>query len=1487
MEFHKNKYEHNVDTFESITRIDVNIFSNPDIFKDSCIADPDGIKIPEMFRNNEPVPGGVLDIRLGSTDGKTLCGTCGESALTCPGHFGHIRLNDPMFHLGFMNFIKNILKCVCMRCFNLFIEKTDEQLELLRAKHGKNRMDLLKSMCKSVRECNNPNNDCGLPVSKISIEKKQGSIWLVAKHDDKKRKDEAADPSTVKATKINLTPKFCYDILSSITDENYILMGYSPQKSHPKDMIHYFFPVSPNPMRPSIKAEYLSAGSFDDDLTHKMIDIVKFNENLRNFKGDGSIVKNINTCDDYMFLQFHIATFFSNNTIGIPKSCQKNKKETKSVSERLTGKDGRVRKNLMGKRVNEAGRGVIVADTSIDINEVGVPLAIVKNLTYPECVNDINIGYLTELVENGPNNYPGANFVIRTMVDKRTGQDVTKMIKTSIMPDKTLRIGDVVHRHLMDGDVVMFNRQPSLHKLSLMGHRINVIEDPTLWTLRMNVNVTEPYNADFDGDEMSIHIPQSLQTMAELRLILSADQHFISPTHSNLVINAKQDTLMGSYVLTLEDIQIDWKSVSNYLMYTSVKLNKYVPKHRILSGKYVYSQIIPQHVNIIKRKGDGSYATRVVNGHILDGTFVKSDISAIIQRIWHQIGHISTMNFVDDLQRLILMFLADYGYTTSISDMIVPQSVHDTVYEIIETKRKEILASITEYDNDPYIMTSEAFETNIQTSLTAVQNKVIDTVMKNLNPRGGLTLCILSSSSGAPLNAGQIIGCVGQVIVEGKRIIKRYPNRTLPTTAQYDDSAAARGFCFNSFISGLSPNEFFFQAIAGREGVINTALKTAETGYAQRKLVKIAEDVKVEYDGTVRNANGRVIQFVYGDNGINPEKQINQTIQLIQMNNQQIQEQYIYNDQELAELRKMKMKYDANMNEQVRDTLINLRDRLRHMQEKLNTSLIAIRESYMIPIDLHQIIANITAREENAKIADPVEVIECIENMLNHEASMIVNGAHTSAMKARNDRTSKFMLTMYLYDVLAPKKCTHKYKLSKQNLNDIFAYYVRQMHVARVDPGEMVGFVSGQSIGEPFTQGNLKSFQKSGTGMTVTSGLSRAEELWTVSKNMKTPITRILFEKAYANNLSIVQQIASHLKYTTFNDIYQEAGIYFDPNPRREGGLMQLDDVNNMFDAQTKDGCSTDINKLPWVIRFVLFKEKMNTHNITMLDIKTSFCYNWMMRDELNSGYTKAQKNALRKITNVAFVSNYDNSDRPIIHIRFSANNFNANTLINFQDLIIQKYNIKGIPGIINSSFISEEQYVKFNEDGSMTNDKHYVLFASGINMDEISRINGIHLEKTSHNDLVLSDQMYGIEAARTLLIKELIAAAEGVGSSVNYQHIELLADIMTFTGQLISANRHGSQKLGADILSRASFETTVDQMLHAAAFAESDYMRSVSACIMAGTYIKGGTGAFELLLDHTKLKTTLKYAQQEKDLEQLTNTNVMEDIIRRRKMRA
>ena len=492
-------YVYDDDHTQKIEGVDFTIWRNDDVIQSSALGkDSIGIDIADLYENTEPKKGGLIDTRMGGI--KSDCSTCGLNSSECPGHFGHITLAEKVFHMGMIGTVKKILMCICIKCSKLLLHKNEEELgAMLKYKSGRSRLNEIRNLVKNVNHCQKGKYGCGAPVTKIKLDinKKTGAINIVSEITQNVIPGED-DGEGRKKKKTLIPPWMCYSILSGISDADCKIMGIDPRKSRPEDMIYEHFPVPPVQVRPSAKADFGSASTMEDDLTHKLADIIRANQRLRRYKESLNDNSGKYEQDHTHLLQYHTAAYYDNESLSIPKSEQKGK-STKSLTSRLKSKEGRIRGNLMGKRVNFSARTVITADPTIDINQVGVPIKIAMNITFPEMVTPQNIERLQELVRNGRDHYPGANFVFRGSTLE--GGSRALPIDLRYRREKVeLRSGDIVERHIVDGDYVLLNRQPTLHKLSMMGHRIKVIKNEALQTFRLNVAVTTPYNADFDGD---------------------------------------------------------------------------------------------------------------------------------------------------------------------------------------------------------------------------------------------------------------------------------------------------------------------------------------------------------------------------------------------------------------------------------------------------------------------------------------------------------------------------------------------------------------------------------------------------------------------------------------------------------------------------------------------------------------------------------------------------------------------------------------------------------------------------------------------------------------------------------------------------------------------------------------------------------------------------------------------------------------------------
>jgi DNA-directed RNA polymerase II subunit RPB1 len=452
---------------------------SPEEIRKASVAE---ITSRDTYINNKPVINGLFDPRMGVLEPGLICPTDGLDYMQTPGYFGHIELARPVFYIQYLNTIQKILRCVCFKCSRLLISK-DKYKQSLKMKPDL-RWKYVFELCKNVKRCGEDSDDgCGtLQPKKI---RKEGMASIFAEWTNTGEEGEGKETENIV---IPLTPEIVLKIFKRISDEDVTFMGFSPLWSRPDWMICQVLAVPPPAVRPSVKHDAQQRS--EDDLSHILVNIIKTNKTLQEKIQNNAPEDVINNWT--AVLQYHVASQVDNNLPGASPVAQRSGRPLKSIKDRLNGKGGRMRGNLMAKRVDFSARSVISADPNLSIRELGVPLKIAKNITKPVLVNRINKAYLTKLVLNGPDVWPGAK-----ILEKKNGTYITLryLDRKSIV----LEEGDIVHRHMMDGDPILFNRQPTLHRMSMMCHIVRVMKQGD--TFRMNVAVTRPYNADFDGDK--------------------------------------------------------------------------------------------------------------------------------------------------------------------------------------------------------------------------------------------------------------------------------------------------------------------------------------------------------------------------------------------------------------------------------------------------------------------------------------------------------------------------------------------------------------------------------------------------------------------------------------------------------------------------------------------------------------------------------------------------------------------------------------------------------------------------------------------------------------------------------------------------------------------------------------------------------------------------------------------------------------------------
>ena len=828
-----------------------------------------------------PITMGLMDPRMGVIEPGLRCKTCGQRVGKdkCPGHFGHIDLAMPVIHVGHIKSIRDCLRSTCRQCGHLLL--TDKQkadfIEELKnyAREGKNKAPLFKQIITDSKKSDKCVS-CGREVGKIELDK----------------------PTSLRENGKKLTPSEVREWLEKIRDEELPLLDINIKSARPEWMILTVLPVPPVTTRPSVTLQ--SGERSEDDLTHKLVDVIRINQRLQENRDAGApqlIVEDL-----WELLQYHITTYLDNQTSGIPPARHRSGRPLKTLAQRLKGKEGRFRSNLSGKRVNFSARTVISPDPNLSINEVGVPRKIAEELTVPVRVTIHNIEWCKKLITEkyskltSPDEYiAGVNYVIKESEGMKRRIKVTE--KNSETVAEKLEIGSIIERQLMENDLALFNRQPSLHRMSMMAHRVKVVPNKTF---RFNLCVCPPYNADFDGDEMNLHILQGEEAKAEAEILMKVQENILSPRFGGAIIGGIHDIISGTFLLTNKKRKIPISDASQILGATGFegKILKTQIENgkKYITGEDIFSTLLPDDLNLeYKSKTclncdnctapDCPHNAYIIikKGILKQGTIDENSIGAfkgrILDRIIRDHGMDAGREFIDNVTRLGIAVITLFGFTTSIDDEDIPDEARRQIEEGLDKAMKKIRNLVKAYENDeleslPGRSLKETLEMEIMRVTGRARDLAGEIAGKHLGLENSAVIMAKSGARGSMLNLSQMSGCVGQQAVRGERIHRGYQNRTLPHFKKGDLGASAKGFVASNYKKGLSPTEYFFHSMGGREGLVDTAVRTSRSGYMQRRLINALEDVKVENDGTVRHAGGQIIQFKYGEDGIDPTRSL-------------------------------------------------------------------------------------------------------------------------------------------------------------------------------------------------------------------------------------------------------------------------------------------------------------------------------------------------------------------------------------------------------------------------------------------------------------------------------------------------------------------------------------------------------------------------------------------------------------------------------------
>lgn len=1108
--------------------------------------------------------GGALDPRLGAINKLVTCETCHENLQDCIGHFGYIRLCLPVFHPGYFKATLKILQMICKHCSHVLLEPglRYKYMNRLRSRAVSAKSHIRGAILREVWEKSRKVRTCPYCERANGTVKRTAVLKIVhypmenkpsaKKKDEEEEEDEllekdidadlaVIDPAFYVAARSNpdlrrhitkaaddLNPLRVLQILEKIPAEDVQLLDMDPMFGRPERMLIQYMPVPPLCIRPTVCSDP-SAGSTEDDLTVKAAEIVHINGVITQLLEKGGTASNVFESWDH--LQYEVARYINSEQPGLPL-VQGASKPMRGISQRLKGKTGRFRGNLSGKRVDFSGRTVISPDPNLRIDQVGVPMHVAKILTYPERATKFNINVLRKAICNGPDNYPGANFIELPDGSKRYLRygDRRKIAKE-------LSYGAIVERHIVDGDIVLFNRQPSLHRISIMAHRVKISPHRTF---RFNECVCAPYNADFDGDEMNLHVPQTQEARTEAMELMGVVNNILTPKNGEPLVAATQDFITASYLVSSKNTFMDRAEFTRVLaIMSNAEFALPLPPPMIIkpmelwTGKQLFTVLVQSaalsagasetpiewdgdsfadagvvrpslaHLTTeVKEKGftmKGATSALMSSimcpkdayvcfrgGELMCGQLGKKTLGdgskpSILYVLARECGNEAAAFAMNRLARFAARWLAEGGFSIGVDD-VTPSA------ELLKTKAKLVADGYEKCEDfieqlrvgklqlRPGCSPEQTLEAVLNSELSRIRDDAGKACTAAIDVRTNAALTMaLAGSKGSVINISQMIACVGQQTVGGGRAPDGFFGRTLPhfELGLKARSPVAKGFVANSFFSGMVATEFFMHAQSGREGLTDTAVKTAETGYMQRRLVKALEDLSVQYDSTVRSSNGSVVQMLYGDDSLDP----------------------------------LEIEGDDGNAVDFERTLQGAICSSRHMKGPM-----------LIPPELRQCTDEIVRYMEADLLA---------ANLIPSAEDENEGGLRRCIQQAKSFLHQKADEQEELESLYGLRRCEIK----------TFLMYVQaKLRRAAVEPGTAVGAIAAQSVGEPGTQMTLKTFHFAGVAsMNITQGVPRLKEIINASKTISTPLTEAPL--LINNDVKLARIVKGRLERTLLGEI--------------------------------------------------------------------------------------------------------------------------------------------------------------------------------------------------------------------------------------------------------------------------------------------------------------------------------------------------------------
>lgn len=944
---------------------------------------------------------------------------------------------------------------------------------------------------------------------------------------------------------------------------------------------------------------------------------------------------------------------------------------------------------------------------------------------------------------------------------------------------------------------------------------------------------------------MNLHAPQSVEAATELREIAAVPLQIVSPRESVPIVSVVQDTLVGANRFARAETLFTKKEAMNLLVHAKAWDGVMPPPattdpQPLWSGQQLLSCLLPPVTLSMKNNSDQvvEIYQGKINPTVLDGGEEKPNgrldkkvfSKQLLHIIYNDYGPDVTVNFLDSLQAMIANFLMNNGFSVGISDLIADDETMTEIREAMKKLTNSIETQILQihtglFENTSGRSNQEEFEGKVMGTLNKAVGDAGKIGLKSLADTNRMTNMVKAGSKGSDVNVSQMIAVLGQQAIEGKRVPNGFQNRTLPHFKRFDDSAKARGFIASSYITGLQPDEFFFHAMSGREGLIDTAVKTADTGYMQRRIRVALEDLITQHDGSVRDTTGSVLQISYGEDGINATKLEEQRLPIDSMD-----------DAKLAE------HYAAEGASNAAAYLDAAKEDRRILVEKV----CGHRPNPMVraPIHLERMIFRVRDQFGLQRDAGTVTADQVLE-------------AQSAVL--RRTHTNNYVWSALVRYYIAPK-LMKKHGFTKEALDALVEQIVVKHWRSWVEPGQPVGVLAAQSIGEPATQMTLNTFHLAGVAAksNMTRGVPRLKELLTATKNPKAVELTIPLRRDLRDKKEEARRVAQQLEFTMLQDIVTTARIYFDPAD--EDTLVEADQEWMAYQRAFEQEDEDKDNRSPWLLRIELDRDRMFAKNITMDDIAfilKSSAENGGYNAGMHMLYTDYNANQLvfrmRLVNQVApgeKKKGGKKNDKPFLN--------DLEQLKMVQNKLLANTAIRGVAGLRSVNYQKNTDLFEFEGD-RYKRVEQYILISDGSNFLEVLThpdVDPTRIVSSSVHDML---ENLGIEATRATLFKEITSLFAESGTNVNYRHVCILVDRMCHKGRLMSVDRYGINKNDIGPLAKMSFEQTEDIALRAAQFGERDPVQGISAKVMLGAPIRAGTAFSDILFDE---QSAVKLAQ-------------------------